>query len=212
MTFPLMPIPQVNSSSPTMTFTTAATNASNLITYTFTAMAIGAASPDRRVIVAMHTDLGSLTPVSVTIGGIAATAIKTTDGLGVFMAFVPTGTTADVVVTWSGTAARCAIGVWSVQWAGRGVTASTLATGTSAASSVAVANLSGGVVIVASTHAGGTGLTYSGGPTENYDTVNGNATRYSGANQSNIAVAGTVTSTATNSGSFAWRMIAVALR
>lgn len=75
----------------------------------FTGAAIGAASSSRRVLVVVfHNNLTSRTVASATIGGVAATVHKgSVDNGGswdvfVISAVVPTGTTADIVMTMSG--------------------------------------------------------------------------------------------------------------
>ena len=85
--------------------------------YTFSAQAIGTPASDRRIVVVAH---GSVTgpPVvsSATIGGITATnALEVSDGAAtntILIATVPTGTTADVVITYNIQAARCGISVY----------------------------------------------------------------------------------------------------
>jgi len=83
-------------------------DATNQTIYTFSAKSIGAASVNRRIIVCVimaDGDAGS-TVDTVTVGGISATAIVQADGGSgntrrseIWLATVPTGTTADIVVT-----------------------------------------------------------------------------------------------------------------
>lgn len=92
-------------------------------TYTYTAAAIGVADPTRRVVIFFHWQVtnSALTVNSATIGGIAATIHTQTTtgptsaqgdtGCAILSALVPTGTTANVVVTLSGAASRSLIGV-----------------------------------------------------------------------------------------------------
>ncbi|DAB41119.1 MAG TPA: hypothetical protein CFH81_02135 [Sulfurovum sp. UBA12169] len=99
-------------------------NGSGLTTYTFSAVSIGEARSTRKIIVgiAARASSSSRTISSVTVGGISGTLIgyelNTTGGYlsGVYFYLfeVPTGTTADIVIAWSGTMVRCAIGVWTV--------------------------------------------------------------------------------------------------
>ena len=101
-----------------LTFQASASDIANLTTYTFSAQAIGAAAADRRVIVAVHAHGNTgITISSATIGGVAADiSIQNRDASsvsGILIALVPTGTTADVVVTFNAGKARAAIGVWS---------------------------------------------------------------------------------------------------
>lgn len=87
----------------------------NLTVYTFSAVAIGAAAANRIVVVDAHADEGG-DLVSMTIGGISATiavsAAATDEFAVIAYAVVPTGTTADIVVTWTSGALRCMIGAW----------------------------------------------------------------------------------------------------
>jgi hypothetical protein len=97
------------------------TSTSNLTTYTFSTKAFGAARSDRTIIAVAGQAAAGASPIafsSATIGGVAATLIKdyapnqTNDyGTAIFGALVPTGTTGDIVVTWSAGAARCPI-IW----------------------------------------------------------------------------------------------------
>jgi len=87
--------------------------------YTFSSVDIGDASSDRLVIVAAScTQIGSHTVSGVTIGGSAAT-IHVNPSATFFSAIaslvVSSGTTADIVVTTSTTAQRCAIAVWTAK-------------------------------------------------------------------------------------------------
>lgn len=93
---------------------------SDLTTYTFAALSFGAAAGNRLVIAGISGQNSSARTISsVTIGGVAATQLVTTiNGASVFnrvalyAALVPTGTTGDVVVTFSGSCFRAACAVW----------------------------------------------------------------------------------------------------
>ncbi len=106
-----------------LTFRDHAIDATDAATYTYSNKNIGTAAADRIVLVGI---LGGSTTArtisSVTIGGIAAT-VRHTQNEGVhtaalYEATVPTGTTATIVVNWSGAHNRCAI-VW---WTATGLT------------------------------------------------------------------------------------------
>ena len=100
------------------TFMDAIGDGNDLTTYTFSGVNIGAANASRFVVAApIYRATGSGTTISsVTIGGGAATqAIQAqygASGAGIYARAAPTGTTADIVVTLSAGAVRCAIGVW----------------------------------------------------------------------------------------------------
>lgn len=105
-----------------LAYVTTATDANSLTTYTsFTAQSIGAADPNRKVIIGVvgRTATATLDFSRVTIGGVQATLIKkqlsissTTMAVALYGVAAPTGTTADVVVTFNEASLRCAIAVW----------------------------------------------------------------------------------------------------
>lgn len=101
-----------------LAFTADDSDETDLTTYTFAGMSFGTAATDRIVAVAAHVDGDGGDLVSATLGGVGATVVIT-QGVGnenaaIAYAAVPTGTTGDVVVTWTGTAARCHVGVWKI--------------------------------------------------------------------------------------------------
>jgi hypothetical protein len=90
----------------------------DLTTYTFTGRAIGAAAASRRVVVAVTTN-STRTVNAVTIGGVAATidathAVGGAARLAYASAVVPTGATADVVVTLDAAGLGCDIVIWAL--------------------------------------------------------------------------------------------------
>lgn len=102
----------------------ASLNESDLTTYTFSSVAIGEARSTRKIIVGIAAKASSSSRVisSIAVGGISGTLIgyelNTAGGYlsGVYFYLfeVPSGTTADIVITWSGVMIRCAVGVWAV--------------------------------------------------------------------------------------------------
>lgn len=121
MTFPFPWI--VPRSAASVTYTDSEYQDSASTVYTFTGKAIGTAGGHRVIVVGVAgASTTSRTISSVTVGGIAATQIVFAEDLGnslytpagLFIARVPTGTTANVVVTWSGGQSRCGVGVWAV--------------------------------------------------------------------------------------------------
>jgi hypothetical protein len=211
MSFPLMPSPCVQFAAPSLSFTASFNTSNNYTTTTWTAVAIGAAAPNRYVIVSLHTDPGTVTPTAVTVGGINATLLQANDGIGLFIALVPTGTTANITITFSGLSGRHAIGVWSVTGLTRPTPVGVKAAGTGLAASCSLAVPHGSAVVAAVSHAGGTGVTWTGGVSEQFDVANGNPLRMSGAHVAGIA-ASTLTPTATSPASAAWRIAAIVLR
>ena len=88
---------------------------------TFSSVGLGAPNPGRRIIVAVHYDAGGARTLTMTIGGVAATAFRPMyghngNGTQHFWATVPTGTTGDIVCNFDGFV-RCRINVYrSLGW------------------------------------------------------------------------------------------------
>ncbi len=102
-----------------LTFEDDVGDGSNLTTYTFTSRAIGTADAERRVIVAVGGSAVTTQCDSVTVGGISATKVVERNGgdsrtASIWIAKVPTGTTANIVVTFGDSAGSCHIYVYSV--------------------------------------------------------------------------------------------------
>jgi hypothetical protein len=104
------------------TYRATAVSTANASSYTFSSQAIGTADDNRYVIVAVHLQRSNTSEIvnSLSVGGVSATLISSGTSntanrslVDFWKAAVPTGTTADVVVTLSAAAARCAISVWS---------------------------------------------------------------------------------------------------
>jgi hypothetical protein len=104
-----------------ITYVSSNSNESNLTTYTFSAQSIGTAAADRFVIVGCYAprNTSTCTITDVTIGGITATQLVQSKDASAFSDFaiygasVPTGTTADVVVTLSAAPDRFGIDVFA---------------------------------------------------------------------------------------------------
>lgn len=96
-------------------------SASNTLTHTFSTRSLGTAASDRRIVVFAGGRGGAAATATCTVQGISATQEAnvhwTTSGdtqLIMFVVDVPTGTTGDVVVTWSFTCDRCGIEVYAL--------------------------------------------------------------------------------------------------
>ncbi len=104
-----------------------ATEAGGSSSHTFTAQGIGTAAGDRVVIVGCIGRASSITPSSVTIGGVSATNIVSANGTtlttSLWALLVTAGTTADIVVTYSGATTRTGILVWGMTGTGGSITA-----------------------------------------------------------------------------------------
>ncbi len=102
-------------------FLQTATSTSGLGTYTFSAQNLGTAASDRYIVVAVASRKAgaSATISSVSVGGVTASIVsQVTDNVtntnvsGLAIAAVPSGTTGDVVVTFSLTMLRCGIALY----------------------------------------------------------------------------------------------------
>lgn len=84
----------------------------------YTSQAIGTASSDRIVVVAVSARSAAATTTAVIIGGISASKIvertSTDTTSAIWAAPVPTGTTATISVSWSGTVFWQGIAVWAM--------------------------------------------------------------------------------------------------
>ena len=113
----------ISSAPASVTFTDSTVSGADATVYTFSTQDIGTAGANRHVIVLIHAgDLSGSTGISsVTVGGIAAssavthgdTIAGTSFTTAIFIAAVPTGTTADVVVTFAAGRSRAGIGVYA---------------------------------------------------------------------------------------------------
>jgi hypothetical protein len=107
-------------SGPTLTFEDADSDSDNLTTYTFAGQSIGTAASNRYIIVAVAASdtNDTFSASSVTVGSVSATKIIDLDSgfqySSIWIAAVPTGTTATVSVTFSEAVGFCSIGIWSV--------------------------------------------------------------------------------------------------
>lgn len=107
--------------------TDSAVDSTDTTAYTFAGKSIGAADSNRRIIIAVagSSVTAGRTISSVTVGGLTATGdvTATSTGFGtnisaLYRVVVPTGTTADVVVTFSGSMRHCGISVYRLINAG----------------------------------------------------------------------------------------------
>lgn len=92
-------------------------------TYTETSADLGAAASDRYIVVGVTGFLASATIDTVTVAGISATQVAAYEGLdsahcALFIAAVPSGTSGDIVLTWSASMNRSAWTWWRMTGAG----------------------------------------------------------------------------------------------
>jgi hypothetical protein len=84
--------------------------------YTFTGASIGGSpSGTRRIVLGITGRDTANYPTSVTIGGVSAVrdgGVGTTHVTSIWSAVVPTGTTADIVITYAGSQSYCSTSIW----------------------------------------------------------------------------------------------------
>lgn len=182
-----------------LTFLSSAVDTSNLTTYTYAAVALGAAHFNRRIVLAIYfNDPGDSPPASVTIGGVAATLVKNQNSLvAIYIALVPTGTTGDIVVQYATAATSSAIGVWRLDGADTSTPHHTAgATGAAGTASTSLNLPSGGSAVAAATIRTATTTVWGAALSEDYDSTVEASFTFSGASKSSAA-AGAITVQAT---------------
>ena len=145
---------------------------------TFSSVAIGTASSDRYVVAVATVRSAGTSDITMTctIGGVSATSAATVASLtssahrqNIFIAAVPTGTTGNVVLTFSRSAIRSMISVFAVTGID-GLTASATATSTASPGSGTITIPAGGIAIAGSYNILGGAYTWSN-LTERHDDV-----------------------------------------
>lgn len=202
-------------------YTATAVNSAAQTTYTFSSQSIGTAAANRYVVVGItaYTLSSSTSISSVTIGGVSATQLAQAYSGGVnedlsalYIAAVPTGTTADVVITFSTAPYRCGIGVYRViDLLSSTPTNTYTASSTSNPLSVSADISAGGVAIAVAgmVNSGAAGTYTWAGLTERYDATVGFAATHSGASadfasaQTGLTISSTYSQTPTDNGALA---------
>lgn len=200
--------------TPSVTYNNSYSSTTNASSYTFSASAIGTADSTRLVVVVAHTNNLSASVSSMTIGGISATSAVSAGSaqlVSIWYAIVPTGTTADIVLTLGATSNNAVIGVYSLYHivSTTPTTSNNLTVGgTSNATNTSVKK--DGIIIAGITGSTNSTTTWTNA-TENYDTAVESTVR-SGANSVLVQDNASYTTTAviTVSGNFtqvaaAWR-------
>lgn len=148
------------SSGASVTLTDNAVDSTVLTTYTYTSKAIGSALVGRIIIVAVDSPgngssrtISSVTCGGVTMNAVASSFVEGTGGaqfspIGLFSLQVDTGTTATIVVTWSGAMSRSGIGVFAAYGLSSG-TATAAATSTANPGTNSINVSAGGVLVAA---------------------------------------------------------------
>tara|TARA_R110000803_G_scaffold47011_2_gene98382 strand:- start:717 stop:1370 length:654 start_codon:yes stop_codon:yes gene_type:complete len=121
--------------------------------YTFSSLSLGAAAVDRLIVLGVGNTAGwNIT--SITIGGVSTSEVATIDieatsgNIWFHQAVVPTGTTGDIVVTFSGASERCGLQWWRLTGANTTATATASdSTGASGVYSTTINCESGGAIL-----------------------------------------------------------------
>lgn len=209
----------IETAMPALTATYIGTNNSTVAgsSFTFSSQGIGSAANDRIVVVAVHAR-GNSTLNSLSVGGTNATQAVTQvnpgsgvrDVVSIYYIPVASGTTANIVATFSASTGRCAIGVYNINGAVGAVPLNTY-TSTANPGSNSILVRAGGCVIAAAYD--GSGLDHTttwAGVTEQYDVIFGNDTASGGfANSSTLQTALTVSSTFSGTPSGPVQVVAV---
>ncbi len=180
------------------TFTDSDTQVAVQSAFTFSAQSLGTAAPNRQIVVCFSGRDGTRTGSSLTIQGVAASLVVRQQNAGgtseIWSAFVPTGTTGDIVVTWSGNQARTGIGVYALYGALSTAHATYTSTATPLAATVNIPQ--GGAAIGFSMSATASTFTWAG-LTEDFDGQDGDGITYSGASLASAAGSNGLSVTAT---------------
>lgn len=213
---PAMMVPTMMGSRepPSVSFQALTSLTTDLTTYTFTGAALGTADSTRRIVAVVTGANANRTISSATIGGVAASiAVQVTGGTnitsGIIIADVPTGTTGDVVVTWSAAQVRCSVAVFAV-YNLLSSTAVATASDTAATSSLNVNIQTGDILIV-----GGCGNAGSSSPTgysERYDSTDAEGNSHGGGDYTATSTESPRTVTQTWSGTTVRASVAAVFR
>ena len=173
----------------TMTYESSSITGSDLTTYTFSSQALGTADADRMIILGIGGNgVGTPTPSTVTVAGITPTLIAESEDAGasgltsyMYYAMVPTGTTGDVVVTWSGAMLECGCAIWRVIGGRQSGFVSTTASSSDPLNTIFTAPR--GSVWAAYAQIPDGGATWTGDLTEDFDAVGETNRNHSGASK-----------------------------
>lgn len=197
---------------PVLSFLESRTTSANTTSQSFSGVSLGAAAPDRKIILAIsHYITISAAPSSVTIGGISATKLvdnTSTASLGVssiWIAAVPTGTSATVIINSTGdTTDYIGMGVYRVTGLRSMTPVDTFSSSTRNTSDTPTI-LQGGFV-VAQAHSSASNDAITGLSSSDYNVTPEATYNVVGASQSNLLSAPTV-SFSNTSGSWTSRVL-----
>lgn len=156
---------------PSYAYVTSNSSTTDATSYTFAGTSIGTAGPNRLIVVATALRSASSNSYSsVTIGGSAAAAAVVQNAaqtnVGLHALLVPSGTTADIVVTMTGTGSRCVIGVYAL-YNLASTTAAATASSTAATLALSLNTQPQGIVL-ATAYCGGSSSEVWTGATQDY--------------------------------------------
>lgn len=203
---------------PVVAQTDAVSTSANETVYSFATRDIGAAATDRYVLVGFAAQSsGALTISSATIGGVTATVLETTSGTtvtGWVGAIVPTGATATVEITLSGSGASGAGIVVNTITGLDSVTPFDTLHATGADPTGTIDNAQNGIIMgVSINESGSTSCSWTGLATETVDSAVGGETKTYSAAHEQVTAGGTGrTITATWTGSSDGSMSVISMR
>lgn len=165
MLLPIIPPISVVTALSAPTFQAQTGNGTDGTSFTFASHAIGTAASDRWVLAMVIGEaVSSRTVSSLTIGGVSASelwesSLQATIPIAVYALLVTTGTTADIVATFSGSCVRASVAVWSINAPSISLVGSA-ETATDAAS-ITPGNADTDVIIAVSRNVSGTAATWT---------------------------------------------------
>lgn len=169
----------------TASYEASAVSGTDLTTYTFSSQALGTAAGNRKIVIAVSGGTSARTVSTLTVAGVSASLLVASLGAEMaaelWIAEVPTGTTGDVVVTFSAANDRAGIGVFALY--GAGLTVWDSFTSTANPPTGTIDCPIGGVIIgTVSTQSESGANTFSwSGLTEQYDATTENNSSHTGA-------------------------------
>lgn len=172
--------------TPSVSYRNSYSNGNSTTSYTFSASDIGTANTSRLVVVQVHGQAQSTgrTVSTLTIGGTGATGYQNTARIlhnSLWTLAVSTGTTANIVVTFSGSVLNCLIAVYALYDLNSNIPVDSQVTTAASATTISL-NTSArqkGIVIGGITGAANATTTWTG-VTERYDTTVESAVRSGG--------------------------------
>lgn len=189
-------------------YVTTANSTTDASSYTFSSVSLGTADADRHILVATGARASSARTITgVTIAGISATELRDssadqTNG-SLWIAAVPSGTTGNIVLTYSGTMVRAHIAVFrlvGINPTPVDVDSHGIAGSSSAARTVTLDSVAGGYAVGAYVASGASTTASWSGVTEDYDfSYEASGNRASGGHGSTAGTSVTVTATPSGS-------------